>query len=188
MSELTHTKMFWLAAFSAFVSGCMSYGFPVFVNGLLVKDKGLDPVLANLVASVTFFVTIFGSPLGGIISDNIFKGSRWQTVALGNILITVMLLIVAFTNGIVLAISMILAYMFSSICLGPYWAIPAELGHPSIATESAGIINVFGNTGGFTIGFILTALASWTGSFLICLYVCAVLAALSAVGISFVRR
>ncbi len=188
MGELRRTKMFWFAAFAAFTSGCMSYGFPAFVNGLLVQDKGLDPMLANGVASITFFVTIFGSPLGGIISDRVFKGTRWQTVALGNIMITVMLLIVSFSNGTPLAVAMILAYMMSAMCVGPYWAIPAELGHPSIATEVSGIMNVFGNTGGFTIGFILTALASAVGNYYICLYVCAVLAAISAVSMFFVRR
>lgn len=63
---------------------------------------------------------------------------------------------------------MILTYMAFSMCVGSYWAIPAALVQPSIANESAGILNVFGNAGGFTIGFILAALASWAGTYYIC--------------------
>ena len=188
MSELTHTKMFWFAAFCAFVSGCMSYGFPAFVNGLLVQDKGLDPALATMVTSITFFVTIFGSPLGGIISDQVFKGSRWQTVSLALSLIAIMLVIVTLTHGMALVIAMILAYLSVSMVTGPYWAVPAELGDPAIANDASGIINVFGNLGGCTIGFILTALASAAGNYFICLYVTIALAILGAISMTFVKR
>jgi sugar phosphate permease len=188
MTTLYHTRTFWFAAACAFISGCMSYGFPAFISGFLIQDKGLSVSLATSVASVTFFVTLFGSPLGGIISDSVFKGKRWQTVALGSVMIAVMLLIAAFTTGPALTIALVLAYMASSMCVGPYWAIPAALVHPSIANDSAGILNVFGNTGGFTIGFILTALAAWAGTYYICLYVSVALAVVSAICITFVRR
>lgn len=188
MSELTHTKMFWFASICAFVNGCMSYGFPAFVNGLLVQDKGLDPALATMVTSITFFVTIFGSPLGGIISDQIFKGSRWQTVSLSLSLIAVMLVIVVLTNGMPLVVAMILAYLSVSMVTGPYWAVPPVLGDPAIANDASGIINVFGNLGGCTIGFVLTALASAAGNYFICLYVTIALAILGAISMTFVKR
>lgn len=188
MAALRRTRMFYFSAFAGFVSGCMSYGFPVFVSDLMTQDKGMDPMMATTISSITFFVTIIAAPLGGIISDRIFKGMRWQTVCLSNALIVVTLLAAAFSNGVVLAVCMISAYFVAALSLGPFWAMPAELGTEAIATEVAGIINVFGNTGGVVIGFVLTALAALTGTYYTCLGICVILAAVNAYGITTVKR
>lgn len=187
MPELKRQSYFWWAAVCGFITGANVYGFPAFVNGLLV-EKGLDVMLANAITSITFFTSIFGSPLGGLISDKVFKGSRWQIVCLGNLVIVASLLVVAFTNGMPLTIAMIVAYTAVSTVMGPFWTIPAELGHPSIATQAAGFLLIFGNLGGCIIGFILTALASAFGSYYICMYVCLGMAAVSALGVSRIRR
>ena len=193
MAELRRTRMFWCAGICAFISGCMSYGIPVFVANVLTA-KGMEAGMVTLVTTLTLFCTIIGSPLGGVISDRIFKGSRWQIVAIGNGLIAVTLLIVNFTSadlggGLVVMLAMIATNIASAMCVGPFWAIPAELGHPAIATEVSGIINVFGNSGAFLIPMVYNGAATAAGgSYFVCMYIAIALAVVSAVSICFVRR
>jgi|GEM_PF-3477393 len=187
MKELKHHSYLWWAVICGFITGANVYGFPSFVNGLLV-EKGTAVALANAVTSITFFTSILGSPLGGLISDKVFKGSRWQIVCIGNIIIVASLLIVAFSGGTLVAVAMIIAYAAVSMVMGPFWAIPAELGHPSIATEASGFVLVFGNLGGTIIGFVLTALATATGTYYVPMFVCLVMALISALGVSRIKR
>lgn len=193
MAALRLTKMFWFAAFCAFVSGCMSYGIPVFVARVLT-DKGMEPGMVTLITTLTLFCSIIGSPLGGMISDGVFKGSRWQIVAIGDSLIAATLLVVNFTPASLLGGAVVMAVMISTnivsaMCVGPFWAIPAELGHPSIATDVSGVINVFGNTGAFLIPMIYNGIATLAGgNYFVCMYIAILLAVLSAISICFVRR
>jgi sugar phosphate permease len=126
--------------------------------------------------------------LGGFISDRIFKGNRWQIVCISNLIIVASLLIVAFSGGTLMAIAIIIAYAAVSMVMGPFWAIPPELGHPSIATEASGFVLVFGNLGGTIIGFILTALATASGTYYVPMFLCLIMALISALGVSRIKR
>ena len=187
MPELKKQSYLWFAVICGFITGANVYGFPSFVNGLLV-EKGTAAALANAVTSITFFTSILGSPLGGLISDKVFKGSRWQIVCIGNLVIVVSLVIVALSGGTLLAVAMIVAYAAVSTVMGPFWAIPPELGHPSIAAEASGFVLVFGNLGGTIIGFILTAVASATGTYYVPMFICLGMALVSALCVSRIKR
>ena len=187
MPELRKHSYFWFACICGFITGANVYGFPSFVGGLLV-EKGLDSTLANAVTGITFFTSILGSPLGGWISDKIFKGSRWQIVCIGNLIIVACLAIVGISNGTLLAVAMVVAYAAVSTVMGPFWAIPAELGHPSKAAPASGFVLVWGNLGGTIIGFILTALATSTGTYYVPMAVCLVMALVSGLLITRVKR
>lgn len=187
MDELKKHSYLWFAVICGFITGANVYGFPSFVNGLLL-EKGIDMALANGVASITFFTSILGSPLGGLISDKVFKGSRWQIVCIGNIVIAASLLIVAVSGGTLLAVFMVIAYAAVSTVMGPFWAIPPELGHPSIAAEASGFCLIFGNLGGTIIGFVLTAVASATGTYYMPMFICMGMAVVSALLVSRIKR
>lgn len=187
MADLKRQRYLWWAVICGFITGANVYGFPAFVNGLLL-EKGTATALANTVTSITFFTSILGSPLGGFISDRIFKGNRWQIVCISNLIIVASLLIVAFSGGTLMAIAIIIAYAAVSMVMGPFWAIPPELGHPSIATEASGFVLVFGNLGGTIIGFILTALATASGTYYVPMFLCLIMALISALGVSRIKR
>lgn len=187
MDELKKQSYLWWAVICGFICGANSYGFPSFVNGLLI-EKGTAASIATAITSITFFTSILGSPLGGLISDKVFKSSRWQIVCISNLIIAGSLLVVSFSNGILLAVFMIIAYAAVSMVVGPFWAIPPELGHPCIAPQASGFVLIFGNLGGTVIGFILTAVATATGTYYVPMFICLVMSLISAFGATKIKR
>jgi len=189
MSEVTKTSKFWCTAFAGFASGWLTYAFPAFLGGLLIQDLHIDSSAATAILSATFFVTFVASPLGGIISDNVFKGMRWQTVFIGNILTVVTLLILLrVQSGPLLSIVLMLAYGSVAMCTGPYWALPSEIVHPSVAGNSAGLINILANIGSLSVATVLAFVASITGTYFVCLWICVIIAAISAICMLRVRQ
>ena len=119
----------------------------------------------------------------------LLKGNeQGQIVCIGNIVIAASLLIVAVSGGTLLAVFMVIAYAAVSTVMGPFWAIPPELGHPSIAAEASGFCLIFGNLGGTIIGFVLTAVASATGTYYVPMFICMGMAVVSALLVSRIKR
>lgn len=183
LREAHRTKKFWAVAFFGFASGWLTYGFSAFLGTLLSSDLGITSGLVTTVISSTFFITIIASPLGGIISDNVFKGSRYQVLMIGAAITAVSLFVLPFVgaNALIVAILLIFAYGSVSLPCGTFWATPNEIVDISIAGECTGEITAIANVGGVIVAPIISAIIDASGSSYIALYICVAFGVLSVI-------
>ncbi len=184
MAEVRKGKKFWSCAIFGFGNAFLVYGFGTFLGHLLTSDLGITSGVVTTVISSTFFITIVAAPLGGIISDRVFKGSRYQTLLLATaitIISLVLIPVIGSTGAVAAAVLLALAYGSVSMILGPFWAIPNEISHPEIAGQCTGELTMLSNIGGIVAAPVLAAIIDSTGSAFLCLILCVVIGAVGFV-------
>lgn len=188
IADAMKTKVFWAAALYGFVNGWVVYGFTAFLPAIL-RTK-IDPTLVATITSMTLLSTAIASPLGGVISDKIFKGQRYQLLFLGALLMAVTLIGLSLPiNGVVIvSIMAILAYASTSIVCGVYWTVPTELVDPSIAVKGSATCMTFANVGGVIAAPLLTFVNELSGALLPSAIICIVLAVASAIAALIIKR
>lgn len=175
MSEVRKSSKYWCCALFGFGNAFLVYGFGTFLSYLLTNDLNITSGLVTTVISSTFVITIISAPLGGVITDSVFKGSRYQTLMIAAALTVVTLVLVPIVGGssaLVVAILLALAYGSVAMVLGPFWAIPNEIVHPSISGQCVGELTMLSNLGGIVAAPILAAIIDGTGTALPCLVIC----------------
>lgn len=178
MAEVRKGKKFWSCAVFGFGNAFLVYGFGTFLGHLLTSDLGITSGVVTTVISSTFFITIVAAPLGGIISDGVFKGSRYQTLLTATAITVISLVlipVIGSTGAVVAAVLLALAYGSVSMILGPFWAIPNEIAHPEIAGQCTGELTMLSNVGGIVAAPILAAIIDGTGSAFLCLIICIII-------------
>ena len=109
---------------------------------------GLSLTLAASIGTIRNYATRFiGGPLGGYISDNVFKSaSKGQIVSLGLCIISMaMLLMIPAGNNVLIIAVMLLTAISLYMAKGPLYAIVSELQVPTAVTGTAlAIITIIG--------------------------------------------
>lgn len=188
MAQARREPRFWAAIVVGFVNGWLTYGFATLLPPLLTGNLGFSGDAVASITSATFVITLIASPLGGILSDRVFGGRRWPVLLLGNIVSVVALVAVPFVpHGLVTAV-LVIAYASVSLCCGTFWTLPSELVRPSIAAQSTGFITAVANIGSLLTGFALGALIDASASALPALFLCAGLAAVSAIACPVIKQ
>ncbi|WP_101720684.1 MFS transporter [Eggerthella timonensis] len=188
MAQVRKQPRFWAAIVVGFVNGWLTYGFATLLPPLLTGNLGFSGDAVASITSATFVITLIASPLGGILSDRVFGGRRWPVLLVGNAVSVVALVAVPFVpHGLVTAV-LVVAYASVSLCCGTFWTLPSELVRPSIAAQSTGFITAVANIGSLLTGFALGALIDASASALPALYLCAALAAVSAISCPVIKQ
>ena len=189
MAEAFKSKVFWATAVYGFVNGWVVYGFTAFLPSILTNDVGITGTTATNIISATFFVTFVASPLGGIISDKVFNGKRYQLLFLGCLLTVVTLISIPNLSSVgIVAVMFILAYGSTSIVCGVFWTVPTEIVQPAISVKSSASIMTVANIGGVIAAPILVSVTSFTGSNSASTTICIALAVLAAISALIIKR
>ncbi|BCG57651.1 MFS transporter [Paenibacillus sp. URB8-2] len=188
MREALRRSRVWAAAVYVFVNGWLIYGLSSFLPRLLSVDLEIPEKTASAMLGATFFVTFVAAPLGGIISDFVFKGRRYPVLLIGALLSVVTIVAVPHTSIKWLGFMLILAFASTSIVSGPFWSLPSELVDSKAAIRSSSMYTIFGNGGGAVASPILAYFSEAAGSGIIALYICVAMAAAGAVSALFIRQ
>lgn len=165
-----------------FACSWLILGFGAFLPFLLTNDLGVESSFATAIMSLTFLAGVVGSIFGGVISDTIFKGSRWQTLVISGLLAAVGLLCLLFVHGDMLVVVMLmLAYCGANLYMGPLWACVPNIVQPQIAGETTAFANTITNIGGLAAAPVLAMAIDTTGTAMPALIICVVLALASCV-------
>lgn len=182
MSRFLRTKVFWCMAAYCFIKCMFTYGLSALFPQLLSIEKGLDMSVVSAVTSKTFFITVIGAPLGGVLSGYLCKGKRYPIMVAGAALTVITLLLIPRIENITaLNVVLFLCYGSTAIGTGCYWALSTECVHPKIAADSNGLLSGIANAGGTIAPIMLVAMASSIGSYSICFYILAACAAIQLV-------
>lgn len=182
MKEARKDKKVLSLSLIGFACSWLILGFGAFLPFLLTNDLGVESSFATAIMSLTFLAGVVGSIFGGVISDTIFKGSRWQTLVVSGLLAAVGLLCLLFVHGDMLVVVMLmLAYCGANLYMGPLWACVPNIVQPQIAGETTAFANTITNIGGLAAAPVLAMAIDITGTAMPALIICVVLALASCV-------
>ncbi|AHV95934.1 MFS transporter [Paenibacillus sabinae] len=188
MKEALRRSRVWAAAVYVFVNGWLIYGLSSFLPRLLSIDLNIPDKTAAAILGATFFVSFVTAPLGGIVSDFVFKGRRYPVLLIGALLSVITIAAVPYTSIKWLGFMLILAYASTSIVSGPFWSLPSELVDSKAAIRSSSMYTIFGNGGGAVAAPILAYFSEAAGSGIAALYICVGMAAAGVVSAWFIRQ
>lgn len=141
------------------------YGFQFWLPTIIQNLSGLSNMLVTLIAAIPYCVGLVGVLIIGWSSDRSGE-RRWHTAL--SMLVTAigLLLSVTFHNNTALALSMFcLAAIGIYGYLPGFWALPTSFLSGAAAAASIGLINSFGNLGGFVGPYVVGYLSTVTHSF-----------------------
>lgn len=168
MAQARKSKVYLASCVYSFGNAWIVYGFGTPLVQLLNGDLGITSGLVTTIIGSTFFITIVSTPLGGILSDTLFKGSRYQTCVIGAGLTAVaLILLVVFGAGaraFMVGALLVLAFGSNALPLGPMWPMISESVAPAIRSQYTGEMTTICNFGGILAAPILAATLDVTGS------------------------
>lgn len=164
LQALRHREVV-LLTFAYFFMVTAVYGFQFWLPAIIKNLSGLSNMTITLIAAIPYCVGLVAILLIGWSSDRT-RERRWHT-ALSMLATAIgLLLSVAFHNSTVLAMS-----MFCVAAIGIYgylpgfWSLPTSFLSGTAAAASIGLINSFGNLGGFVGPYVVGYLSATTKSF-----------------------
>lgn len=164
LQALRHREVV-LLTFAYFFMVTAVYGFQFWLPAIIKNMSGLSNLMVTLIAAIPYCVGLFAILLIGWSSDR-SRERRWHT-ALSMLATAIgLLLSVAFHNSTALAMA-----MFCVAAIGIYgylpgfWALPTSFLSGTAAAASIGLINSFGNLGGFVGPYVVGYLSATTKSF-----------------------
>lgn len=187
LADAFRSARFWAAVGNLFANSWSLFGMLTFIALILNEKFGFA---GNNLAIVMFLSLMSGlilTPVGGILSDQLFRARRWPILFIGFLvcLVTNLMLPVSPVGLVpVLAFLMLGCIPFIN---GPYWCLPAELVDPSLAGRVAGLWQAIGMFGGVLAPVIGGALVDATGNLFSVMYMVAAGAVLGIIT-SFVIR
>lgn len=165
-----------------FICSWLILGFSAFLASLLINDMHIEGGFVASIMSLTFIAGVIGSIMGGIISDSVFKGSRWQTLVISGLLVVVGLLALLVVHGnAAITVMLMLAYLGANMFMGPLWACVPSIVKAEIAGQTTAFANTITNIGGLIVSPILGIVIDATGTAIPALIICVVLAAVSCI-------
>jgi D-galactonate transporter len=164
LQALRHREVV-LLTFAYFFMVTAVYGFQFWLPTIIKNLSGFSNMTITLIAAIPYCVGLVAILLIGWSSDRT-RERRWHT-ALSMLATAVgLLLSVAFHNSTGLAMS-----MFCVAAIGIYgylpgfWSLPTSFLSGTAAAASIGLINSFGNLGGFVGPYVVGYLSAATKSF-----------------------
>ena len=154
---------FWCYMVPTFLYCWFCYAIP-FCLPLLLTQRGYSPEDSATIQSLTFLGAIIGSPIGGIISDRLFRGRRGETSAIafigGAIFLGAMPLAMdAGASIAVLSILLLMSYLVFHFAAGPAWVLPCEIATPRFSIYTMGL-SLFATKIGGVLGPIVAGVIS----------------------------
>lgn len=190
-----------LVSLSAICSQFVRWGLVNWVIKILTTSQdgggfGIVLMLATIIASAMHWGGAVFSIGLGYMSDTVFKGSRWQTIAIGFIISGISLLAIYFwgysfmemTGGIfILALLLFLAGGCIQGVQAPLFNLPGDILGTRLGGTGVGIVNGWSYIGasfaGTTLGFIMDNF-----SLLSCVMLMSILSLIGAVIIFILRK
>lgn len=154
-----------LLALIYFLSVTGFYGFTIWFPTILKRASGLSTSTVTLVVALPYLVALIATLLNSWRSDRT-QERRWHTA--GPLFIGSGALLLAILNSSHLWTQLGFFTVFAACVHAyqpPFWALPTITLGESAAAASIGLINAFGNLGGFVGPFILGSVVTRTGSF-----------------------
>jgi MFS family permease len=149
-----------------FLQTCGTYGFLFWFPAALENARKLSHLLVGILFSLPYVIAAIGMVLNARHSD--LHHDRRRHVSAAYAVGGVSLLIGVLTNGRWPLLSFGLFCLAAAgpySALGPFWAIPTETLPPSVAGSAMGVVNAFGNLGGFFGPLVVGLLYKATGNF-----------------------
>lgn len=165
-------------------SGC-AYNLG-FLYPLILPEMGYPTDEVTGFLSVAMTGTIIFGPLGGLISDKIFKGKRASTLLLSfglSALILIAFILILMGHAAIAGVTVIgfLAYGIAFMARGPMWALPSQIFQSDFFVQANGILLFASNLGGVLFGLLAGALADGFSSYVPGMVSTIVFAAIGAV-------
>jgi MFS transporter, ACS family, tartrate transporter len=154
-----------LLALAYFGSTCGTYGLGLWMPKIIQKLGSLSVVKSALLAGVPAMAAIPAMLLNGWHSDR--SGERLWHTAIPRISAAAALAAIAIFPVSVPATLALLALALAGIFAGfpPLWSIPSSFLGPTAAAASIGLINSFGNLGGFLGPYLIGRFSQGSGDF-----------------------
>jgi ACS family tartrate transporter-like MFS transporter len=164
LQALRHREVI-LLTFAYFFMVTAVYGLSFWSPSIIKKVSGLPTLIVSFLSALPFCVGLVSILVVGWHSDKT-KERRWHT-ALAMMTASVgLLLSVVFGNYAVLAIAMLcVAAAGTAGYLPGFWALPTSFLTGTAAAASIGLINSFGNLGGFVGPYVVGFLSKKTQSY-----------------------
>ncbi|KXX61935.1 MFS transporter [Rhodococcus sp. LB1] len=138
----------------------LSYALPLFLE----QDRGMTLLEASAIIGVTFMFKLVAAPVGGLMSDRLFRGERFQTNMIGAGLAGVMVVALPGIPASTLGIYLCMMFLAASLYGGTYWAWAAELSQPQANYQTSGLIVTVSNVGAVLAAPMLGLIIDATGS------------------------
>ncbi len=154
-----------LLALTYFGSTCGTYGLGLWMPKIIQKLGSLTVVKSALLAGIPAIAAIPAMLLNGWHSDST-RERVWHT-AIPRVLAAIALAVIAiFPVGIPMTLAL-LAVALAGIFAGfpPLWSIPSSFLGTVAAAASIGLINSFGNLGGFAGPYLIGRFSQGSGDF-----------------------
>jgi MFS transporter, ACS family, tartrate transporter len=167
---------------------CGTYGLNIWMPKMIQRLGSLGAVQAALLAGIPALVGVPAMLLNGWRSDR-KNERRWHCAAPRFIAAAALASVAAFPIGIP-AMLALLAIALAGIIASypPLWTIPSSVLGSTAAAASIGVINSFGNLGGFVGPYLIGLFSQGSGDFSGGMWFVAIAAAVSGVLVLFVRR
>lgn len=188
MKEARKGKTYRAAVLFGFGNAWLTYGFSAFLATFLINDRGIPSESVTAILSITFLITIVASPLAGVISDKVFKGTRYQTLMIATALTAISLILATFVPAALIPVVLVLAYASVSMACGPFWSLPSQMFDPAITGEACGELTMVSNIGGIIVSPILAMIIDQTGSGVVPLMICVVFSVVSVLCARIIKK
>src|ERR1700752_322211 len=141
------------------------YGLNFWLPSIIKRVSDLPNLVVSFIVALPYCVGLVSILLVGWHSDKT-QERRWHTALSMMVASLGLLLSVVFGNYTLLAVSMFcLAAAGTAGYLPGFWALPTSFLTGTAAAASIGLINSFGNLGGFVGPFVVGYLSKKTGSY-----------------------
>ena len=165
---MLRSPSFWVFMIPIFFY-CWNVYSLAFVLPLLLTEKGYSPTDSAAIQSLTFLGAIIGSPIGGLISDRLFKGHRAVISGIAFIGSVIFLAILpaamdAGASNMTLALICLASYLIMHFAAGPQWVMPNEMCTPKFGMALMGVSLILTKIGGIIGPVLAGAISDSSGS------------------------
>jgi MFS family permease len=149
-----------------FLQTCGTYGFLFWFPAALENARKLSHLAVGVLFTLPYIMTAIGMVWNARHSDLHHERRRHVAGAYGVGGVCLLIGVLTNTQWPLLSFGFFcLAAAGPYSALGPFWAIPTETLPPSIAGSAMGVVNAFGNLGGFFGPLVVGFLYKRTGNF-----------------------
>ncbi|WP_342601839.1 MFS transporter [Peribacillus sp. FSL E2-0159] len=164
MKEVMRNRRVWFSGIYGAGTAVTLYGLTYALPLYLEQSRGLSLVVASSILGTTFFFKLVAAPIGGMLSDKVFKSERYQTNVIGALLAGTLILLLPTVPNSILTIYLCIMFTAASLYGGTYWTWAPELSQPQATYQTGGFIVTISNIGGLVIAPILGIIIDTTGS------------------------
>lgn len=188
MREFFCSGSVWMAGILTFITGWMQLGLGSLFPQLLLFDYSLSEAQVASITGLAFLGMMVGCPLGGIISDKIFHGVRYPMLIIGACFTGLMFLLIPHTPVPMMALVLFLTYGGNASICGPFWSVPSELVTGKMAVMASAFCSTMGTLGGLVASPLMTITATAAGTYIVPVYICAIVAFAGTIPALVIRR